>query len=265
MKTLFFLFACFIAINSKAVVKRHDISAENYIVEKKPEYLIDMPHEGHGVLIDPHWVLTVAHTIFYDYVGKKLKIAAKDYEIESVYIHPEYIEPSENLLNGDIAPLMNFFRSRSDIALIKLTSAVSGVEPIKLYKGTSEKGKKITVYGKGAGGNGLTGENLTTKSLGVLNQFHNVVENTEGNWLIFTFDAPSNALPLEGMHGSGDSGGASIILQEGVAHLVGLSSWQLAYGDISNFKGGLYGTRAYQVRVSNYQNWISSVLGKAVN
>jgi hypothetical protein len=44
-----------------------------------------------------------------------------------------------------------------------------------------------------------------------MNQFQNVVESAEVNWLVFKFDEPANALQLEGMHGSGDSGGASVI------------------------------------------------------
>ena len=220
-----------------------------------------MPHEGHGVLIDSQWIVTVAHVIFYDYVGKDLTVGSRTYEIESVHIHPDYTEANKNLFEGDLAPLMRFFKSRSDIALIKLTSTVNDVEPIDIYAGKGEKDKKITVYGKGATGNGLTGEDPDTKSLRVMNQFQNIVNSAEGNWLAFTFDEPENALPLEGMHGSGDSGGASDIFQEGVPLLVGLSSWQLGHGDISNFKGGLYGTTAYQVRVSNYHDWILGVLG----
>jgi len=260
MKVLFLLILIFFSIDSNAVVKRHDIPPENYVVENAPEYLIDMPHEGQGVLINSQWIVTVAHTIFYDYVGKELMVGSKAYEIESVHKHPDYTEPNKNLLKGDLAPLMNFFKSRSDIALIKLTSTVSGVEPIKIYQGKSEKGKTITVYGKGTTGNGLTGEDLDTKSLRVMNQFQNVVETAKGNWLAFKFDEPANALPLEGMHGSGDSGGASIVFQVGVPFLVGLSSWQLGHGDISTFKGGLYGTTAYQVRLSNYHAWILGVL-----
>ena len=65
------------------------------------------------------------------------------------------------------------------------------------------------------------------------------------------------------MHAAGDSGGASVIIENGKAYLVGLSSWQVWRGDIANFKGGLYGTTAYQVRVSNYRGWIESVLGNS--
>lgn len=260
MKILFLLFFCFFSIGSDAVVMRHDIAPENYVVEKTPEYLIDMPHEGHGVLINAQWILTVAHTIFYDYVGKSLIVGSKTYEIESVHIHPDYSEPDESLLKGDLAPLMRFFKSRSDIALIKLTSPVSGIEPINIYTGKSEEGKKITVYGKGATGNGVTGEYPDTKSLRVMSHFQNVIESAEGNWLAFKFDEPANALSLEGIHGSGDSGGASVIFEDRIPFLVGLSSWQLGHGDISIFKGGLYGTIAYQVRVSSYCDWILGVL-----
>lgn len=261
MKLLFTLFIFFFSINSHAVVKRHDIPPGNYTLEAAPAYLIDMPYEGHGVLINSQWIVTVAHAIFYDYVGKELIIGSKGYEIESVHIHPDYAEPNKKLFKGDLAPLMSFFKSRSDIALIKLTSTVSDVEPIKIYTGTSEKGKTMTVYGKGATGNGLTGEDLETKPLRVINQFQNVVESAEGNWLAFKFDEPENALPLEGIHGSGDSGGASVVFRDGVPFLIGLSSWQLGHGDISSFKGGLYGTTAYQVRLSQYHDWILGVLG----
>ncbi len=261
MKVLFLLVFFIFSFGSNAVVKRHDIPPENYVVEKTPEYLIDMPHEGHGVLINSQWIVTVAHTIFYDYVGKDLRVGSKTYEIESVHIHPDYTEPNKNLFKGDLAPLMSFFKSRSDIALIKLTSTVNSVEPINIYTGTSEKGKKITVFGKGAKGNGLTGEDPDTKPLRVLNRFQNVVDSAEDKWLAFKFDEPANALPLEGMHGSGDSGGASVVFEKGVPFLVGLSSWQLGHGDISTFKGGLYGTIAYQVRLSNYHAWILGVVG----
>lgn len=47
-----------------AAVMRHDIAAKNYAVENGPEYMVDMPHEGHGVLIAPQWIVTVAHVIF---------------------------------------------------------------------------------------------------------------------------------------------------------------------------------------------------------
>ena len=189
-------------------------------------------------------------------------------KIKKVYIHPEFEKPSESLLKGNLAPLMSFFKARSDIALIKLSSPVNDVLPIALYTNIKEQDKTVTVFGKGATGNGLIGEESDTKSLKQLNHFQNIIENAETNWLTFKFDKPTNGLPLEGMHGSGDSGGASVIYQGGKPFLVGLSSWQLAHGDISDFKGGLYGTTTYQVRISNYSEWIKDVIAdelKTVN
>ncbi len=52
MKVLFIFFIIFFSTCSNAVVKRHDVHPEIYVIDKIPEYLIDMPHEGHGVLID---------------------------------------------------------------------------------------------------------------------------------------------------------------------------------------------------------------------
>ncbi|WP_199609873.1 S1 family peptidase [Flocculibacter collagenilyticus] len=261
MRILLFFFLFCIAFISNAVVIRHDIPSKNYKLDKAPEYLIDMPHEGHGVLISPQWILTVAHTIFYDYSGKNLKVGSKNFEIEKVYIHRGYVKADKALFEGDATPLMNFLKSRSDIALIKLSRPVTDLKPIDIYPNANEKGKEITVFGRGAKGDGITGENIETKSLRELNHFKNIVETTDEKWLSFKFDKAPNALPLEGMHGSGDSGGASIIFENGTPYLVGLSSWQLWEGDLASFKGGLYGTTAYQVRVSKYRDWIMSVLG----
>jgi hypothetical protein len=100
MKILFLLSIIFFSTYSNAVVKRHDVPSEIYFIDKVPEHLIDMPHEGHGVLINSQWIVTVAHTIFYDYVGKDLFIGSKVYEIESVHIHPDYTQPNKDLLKS---------------------------------------------------------------------------------------------------------------------------------------------------------------------
>ncbi len=39
MKVLFILTIIFFSPFSKAVVKRHDVSPENYVIDKMPEYL----------------------------------------------------------------------------------------------------------------------------------------------------------------------------------------------------------------------------------
>ena len=212
-----------------------------------------------GCLIAPEWIVTVAHTIFYDYVGKSLVIGTDPYVIQRVHIHSGYKQPKQDLFQGDASALIDFLRSRDDIALIKLERPVSGIEPLALYAGEDEKGKVITVYGKGATGNGLTGEEPETKSRRQLNRFENVIEGSTGRWLKYRFDSPPDALALEGMHGSGDSGSGAVIMVDNKPYLVGLSSWQGWQGDLADFKGGLYGATAYQVRVSHYIDWINQI------
>ena len=48
---------------------------------------------------------------------------------------------NSSLFEGDAKPLMDFMKSTSDIALIKLTESVSHVNPIPLYLNSDEEGK----------------------------------------------------------------------------------------------------------------------------
>src|SRR5687767_13710394 len=51
-------------LSAHAVVIRDDVDdAEYRITEAEIEALVDMPHEGHGVLIAPQWILTAAHVV----------------------------------------------------------------------------------------------------------------------------------------------------------------------------------------------------------
>ena len=84
--------------SSYSIVKRHDISPEQYNVKVPPGYLIDMPHEGHGVLIAPNWIVTVSHVIFYDYTGKSITIGNKVYKIPSL----NFFEPIPQISNTSL-------------------------------------------------------------------------------------------------------------------------------------------------------------------
>ena len=47
-----------------AIVVRHDVADSKYRVQTTAfPALVDMPGEGHGVLIAPQWVITAAHAI----------------------------------------------------------------------------------------------------------------------------------------------------------------------------------------------------------
>ena len=207
-----------------AIVTRHDVPEQNFLLNEQPAFLVDLPHEGHGVLIHPRWVLTVAHTVFYDYTGKVISVSGQDRKIVRVVIHAGYRLPDESILSGDSARLMEFFRSRDDIALIELDTPVTDVEPLALFTSQDEQGSRVVIMGRGATGNGRVGEIAETKGAMILRRCENRIVEARGNWLKYAFDHPDSAEPLEGMHGSGDSGGPLIIYLNGKPFLAGLSS-----------------------------------------
>ncbi|BBN81267.1 hypothetical protein PA25_12520 [Pseudoalteromonas sp. A25] len=247
-----------ISWSSWSIVQRHDVPKDMYIAQSTPEYLIDMPGEGHGVLIKPNWIVTVAHLIFADYTGREITIANEQFTIEKVIVHANAKKPNEALFKGDAKPLMDFMKTTSDIALIKLSKDVTHVKPIELYTNDDEKGKAITAFGRGSTGDGLNGSIFETKRQKTLRRMQNTIDRVDGNWLSIKFDKGDKGLQYEGLDGSGDSGGPLVYSGNEQQYLVGMFSWDFVEGDLKSFKHGLYGGRSYQVRISSYIDWITT-------
>ncbi|GLX79491.1 hypothetical protein tinsulaeT_28310 [Thalassotalea insulae] len=249
-----------ISYSSTAIVIRHDVSPEQYLVEKKPPYLVYMPHEGQGTLIAPNWVLTVAHVIFYDYKGKYLTIGDKEYAIESVIIHPEYRKLDKTVLAKGTKMVMDFQYANQDIALVKLATPVNDVTPIALYPSNDELGQEVMAYGRGATGNGLNGAIYESKKQQVLRKLTNKIDEVKAQWLSITFDQNEQATLLEGIDGSGDSGGPVVVKKDHRTYLAGMFAWDYVEGPLEEFVAGQYGNKSYQVRVSSYLDWISQII-----
>jgi len=246
-----------ISIPVAAIVIRHDVSKEKYLVKEAHPAFVDMRHEGHGMLIAPEWVVTAAHVIFYDYKGKNITVGGKEREIEYVIFHPGYSTPTEGLFSGHSTPSQAYLRANHDIALVKLREPVGDVAPILLYENADELGEIVTLYGRGNTGDGNTGQVEKTK--GALRRAQNVISTVADHWLTYRFDKGEKALPLEGFQGGGDSGGPAIVRKSGTDYLAGLASWNVYDGYLKDFKGSLYGMEASLIRLSYYRSWIDEV------
>lgn len=256
------IFLILLSSHSMAIVKRHDIEGKLYEVKNNPpQYLIDMPGEGHAILISERWLLTVGHVIFGDYRGMDFDVSGVKNKISDVIFHPGYIQPPADFDYTNIDKLKTLLSTRDDIALIKLAYPIKHLTPIALYPKKDEQGKLVEVFGKGATGDGKVGMIFDTKHQRKLRFCQNIIIGSDNKWLSYQFNSGDSALPLEGIHGSGDSGGASVIYENKIPYLAGLSSWQWQ-GDKFEFSPMLYGTTAYQVRISSYTKWINSIINE---
>lgn len=247
-----------------AIGLRHDVSEEAslaaarrfapVVVDINVPYRTDPKRRGgngNGTLIAPRWVLTAAHIASRVMAGHErsrvsgehsVTINGRDYVVQRIVLHPDWRTPE------DIP---------TDIALIQLAQPVSGVEPVPLYASKDEQGKMVTLVGTGTFGRGDKGPiaDAPTRMRAVTNMVDEVVEES----ISFDYDAPSakDATPLEGVSGTGDSGGPAFIETNGRVYLAGVSSLQNDLG----FGEGRYGAREFYVRVSHYKPWIDSVIG----
>ncbi len=246
--------------SASAVVIRHDVPDSAYLVpaDEFPP-LVDLPHEGHGVLISDQWVVTAAHAVQWHPVSHVM-INGKWRSVEEVIVHPGYKSGPHVPSSGDMAPFMVFRASNDDIALIKLSKPLSDVTPVAMHRTSDEQGHLGKLYGKGATANGLTGPDMHSSHRGSLRRAYNRVASADGKWLTYRFDAGPEGHPLEGGSGSGDSGGPLLIEVNGKVTLAGLMAWQYATGDIADFQPGRYGQVNYLVRISHYAEWIDSVM-----
>lgn len=265
MNRLLWLAPLVLSFGAHAIVIRDDVDDSKYRVSAYEfPALVDMPGEGHGVLIAPRWVITAAHAITWQSEIKQVTVNGKARDVERLVIHAGYKMPPQELLEHALATwdwtLFSVMLSSSDdIALIKLAQAVTDVSPAAFHKGDDEFQAIVQIIGKGAKGTGATGYDFNDPHRTELRRAYNKITSAHGRWFCYVFDKPAEALALEGGSGNGDSGGPVLIQAKGTWQLAGLTSWTAPQGTVRN-PPGLYGQISCNVRLSHYKEWIESVI-----
>lgn len=264
MTRLLLLALLIVTFSASAIVIRDDVDDTKYRVPASEfPALVDMPGEGHGALIAPQWVITAAHAITWQSEIKQVTINGISRNVERLVIHPGYKKPPQVLLDQALATWdWTLFRvllsSSDDIALLKLAQPVTDISPVAINKRDDEFGQIIKIVGKGATGNGVTGYEFSDPHRTELRRAYNKVTSAHDRWFCYMFDKPSDALPLEGGSGSGDSGGPILIRAEKDWLLAGLTSWVDPQSAIRT--PGHHGQISCNVRLSHYKDWIESVI-----
>lgn len=259
------LFALLAApFSAGAIVIRDDVDDAKYRVPASEfPALVDLPGEGHGVLIAPQWVVTAGHAVMWQTQIKQVTLNGIPRDVERLVVHPGYKKPSQPLLDQALATWdWTLFRvllsSSDDIALLKLAQPVTDVTPVAISKDADEFGQVVKVLGAGATGNGVTGYAFSDSHRTTLRRAFNKVTSADGRWLCYSFDAPAQALPLEGGSGSGDSGGPVLLQAGNDWRVAGLTSWSDPQS--TNRTPGRYGQITCNVRLRHYQDWIQGVI-----
>ncbi|EDP70753.1 peptidase S1 and S6, chymotrypsin/Hap [Flavobacteriales bacterium ALC-1] len=233
-----------LSISLMSLIVRHDVPDERFIELGKKYSQICHLSDGESTLIKENWAVTAAHAAILlkeeleNGEIPKVSIDNKQYDVEKVILHPNFQISNTSIEN--------------DIALIKFKGSITNIPFAKLYDKQNEKGKQITIVGRGDFGTGLTGSQNWDK---ITRAATNRIDEVDGQWIIFSFDSPQseNTTELEGVSGPGDSGGPAFIDVDNVRYIVGVSSNQ---ADSDSGKQGVYGVTEYYARISFYKKWI---------
>lgn len=199
-----------------------------------------------GTLIDARWVLTAAHCLAIP--GAKLndvsfKLNGKTYQSRRWVVHPSYIPTS--------------FFIGNDIALVQLTTSVTGVPYGKLPTGVPVAGAQLIIVGYGLTGVGWSG---VTGSSGMFIPGSQILrQQTTGVKRIGAVKAETItaihvgwnfAKPQISCTAPGDSGGPAF---NAAGEIVGVTS-----GGTSST--AIWGTYAFDTRVDLFTTWITTTM-----
>ena len=186
--------------------------------------------EGEGVLIASRWVLTAAHMAKALQEMKALpalRFAERDYEIQSLFIHPDWKKGGPN-----------------DIALILLRKDVRGIAPTPIYRDNDEGGKAVVIVGHGE--TGKIGARPSASD-GRKRAAINTIDRVEPRLIGLKIKPAEEASDLQGATAPGDGGGPAIVETRDGMFVAGVRT--LGAGDWEIY-----------ARVSAFAAWIDAVM-----
>lgn len=205
-----------------------------------------------ATVIAPSWAVTAAHCT------EPVREALKRNQPYSVTIQGQRVVVDKVVLHPK-APTGEMFTNETvDLGLMHFAAPVS-VKPVGLYTGQDETGKTITILGWGDFGSAATGP---AGNDGKFRKATNKISEVDGHFLLFRFDPPESteAVPLEGVGGPGDSGVPGYIMADnGERLLAGISSGQMPPENGPD-RPGAYGATEIFMRISLLKDWIEDVL-----